>query len=66
MRSRPLPNHPILEELLRRTRNLPPMTPIQLREQRISWAYGNCALSNSSITREMVEKAHDEMYGKPE
>lgn len=27
------------------------------RAQRISWVYGNLALNNPSITREMVEKA---------
>lgn len=37
------------------------MTPEQKRElhrqQRISWVYGNLALDNPNITREMVEKA---------
>ncbi|MCA1831248.1 MAG: hypothetical protein LC750_00610 [Actinobacteria bacterium] len=60
---KPLPRHPELEALLAR---LPPMTPTQLRAQRISWAYGNCAIENPLITREMVERIHDEMYGKPE
>lgn len=30
------------------------------RQQRISWVYGNLALSNPSITREMVEKAAED------
>jgi hypothetical protein len=30
------------------------------RQQRISWVYGNLALSNPSITREMVEEAAEE------
>lgn len=61
---KPLPPHPELEALLKATRDLPPMTPAQLRAQRVSFAYGNC--DNPSITREMVERIHDEMYGKPE
>jgi len=40
------------------------MTPEQKKEmhrqQRISWVYGNLALSNPSITREMVEKAAED------
>lgn len=28
-----------------------------LRQQRISWVYGNLSLDNPSITREMVEEA---------
>jgi len=28
-----------------------------LRAQRISWVYGNLAISNPNITREMVEQA---------
>ena len=47
-------------ELLEAVRKLPdrPVT----REQRISWVYGNCALSNPDITREMCEKIVDEKY----
>ena len=30
------------------------------RLQRISWVYGNLAIDNPSITREMVEKAAEE------
>lgn len=63
---KPLPHHPELEALLAKAKTLPPMTPTQLRAQRISWTYGNCSLDNPSITREMVERIHDEMYGKPE
>jgi hypothetical protein len=63
MISKPLPPNPRLAALLEAARNAPPMTASELREQRISWAYGNCALANPSITREMVERIHDEMYG---
>lgn len=66
LRIKPLPRNPNLAALLKAACNLPPMTPVQRRAQRISWAYGNCALDNSSITREMVERAYDEMYGNPE
>ncbi len=39
------------------------MTPEQEREQRISWAYGNCAIENPLVTREMVEATDKEMNG---
>lgn len=63
--SKPIPMDPKLEHLLRAALVTSPMTPAQLREQRISFVYGNCAIDNRSITREMVERIHDEMYGKP-
>ena len=63
MRSKPIPMNPVLKRLLAESRNRPPMTPAQLREQRISYAYGNCAIDNPRITREMVERIHDEIYG---
>lgn len=66
MMSKPIPTSPELARLLEWAAKQPPMTPAQLRAQRISWAYGNCAMENPRITREMVEKLHDEMYGKPE
>jgi hypothetical protein len=36
------------------------LTPEMEREQKISWVYGNCKLSNPDITMEMVERAVDE------
>lgn len=63
---KPPPPRPELERLLEWMRLAPPMTTAELRAQRVSWAYGNCAIENPNITREMVERAHDEMYGKPE
>lgn len=63
--SKPIPPNPELERLLKWAAQQPPMTPAQLRAQRISWAYGNCAIENPRITREMIERIHDEMYGKP-
>lgn len=62
---KPLPPHPELERLLAWAKEQPPMTAAELREQRISWTYGNIALSNPRVTREMVERIHDEMYGTP-
>lgn len=37
------------------------MTPAERRAQRISFAYGNIALSNADVTREMVEQAAEEL-----
>jgi hypothetical protein len=48
------------EKLLEAVRKLPPMTPAQEREQRISWTYGNISMHNPAVTREMCEKAVDE------
>ena len=36
---KPIPMKPELRALLDAAKDLPPMTPAQLREQRISWAY---------------------------
>lgn len=64
-RIKPPPSRPELARLLEQSRDAPPMTLAQLREQRISFAYGNGSISNPRITREMVEQIHDEIYGKP-
>lgn len=47
---------PDIDDLIERARNIL-MTPEQEREQRISFVYGNCAIENPRITREMVEDA---------
>ena len=52
-----------LEELLARARTLPPMTPAQLRAQRISFAYGQLMDCAPHVTKEEVERIHDQMYG---
>jgi hypothetical protein len=36
-----------LEVLLERVRALPPMTPAEVQEQRLSWAYGQLACSTN-------------------
>jgi hypothetical protein len=45
-----------LEELIIRARRIT-MTTAQLREQRLSFAYGNTHIENERITREMVAEA---------
>lgn len=42
-----------LQELVDRARKIE-MTPDQLRQQRLSFAYGNTHIENDRITREMV------------
>ena len=60
--SKPTPARPDLDELVRRSieafNALPPEERRRHRHaQRISWVYGNVALSNPDVTREMVEEA---------
>ena len=38
------------------------MTAQQIRAQRISWAYGQMM---GKVSRESVERIHDEQYGSP-
>jgi hypothetical protein len=45
-----------LEELVIRARRIT-MTTAQLREQRLSFAYGNTHIENERITKEMVAQA---------
>lgn len=40
------------------------MSAEEIKQQKISFAYGNCKLSNDNITREIVEKAYEDLYGK--
>lgn len=53
-----------LAKLIEQSRQLGLMTSEEQREQRISWVYGNCKLSNPDVTREMVENAVD-AYSNP-
>jgi hypothetical protein len=39
------------------------MTPEEIREQAISFAYGNGHIEDSRITREDIARAVDEIYG---
>lgn len=60
MRMKPVKFDPELEAALEKAR-AHVMTPEERRAQRISFAYGNAALDNPSVTREMVEKAAEEL-----
>lgn len=48
------------QKLLEQARRIK-ITPEMAREHKISFVYGNLAIENPSITREMVEKVLDEM-----
>lgn len=52
---------PSLDEFLKAIRRWQP-TVAQRRDQRVSFAYGNCHLDNENVTREMVEKADRRLH----
>jgi hypothetical protein len=52
----PAPEHPELDELLVATKNIP-VTDEQLREQRVSFAYGNAPVDAELITKDSVRNA---------
>jgi len=54
---------PPIEELLKTARAAPPMTPAQIQEQRISFAYGNAAFDNEAVTKDMVRDADYAIHG---
>ena len=49
-----------LESLIARAQKVK-MTDSQLREQRLSFVYGNTHIENELITREMVEEADEKV-----
>lgn len=51
-----------LNRLIAAARACEPMTPAEVREQRISFAYGQLVDSQPDITRESVAIMHDEMF----
>jgi hypothetical protein len=53
-----------LDRLIELAKNRGPVTAQELGEQRISFAYGNLAIDNPRITREMVIAEHDRTYGR--
>ncbi|MEO0498434.1 MAG: hypothetical protein AAF141_13875 [Pseudomonadota bacterium] len=59
---KPIEPDPELDALLKKVKDLPPMTPAQKRLQRISFAYGNLP-EESNRTKEDVARIHDETYG---
>ena len=61
-----LPVDPELERLLELARNASPMTPEEREAQRRSFAYGNCAIENPAVTREMVDEVADGLSIDPE
>lgn len=61
MRMKPGKPRPDLEELLRKSA-AHKLTPGEIWDQRISWAYGNLPDGNTT-TREQVEVRAIEMYG---
>ena len=60
MAMKPNPN---LEALLKAARNHK-MTPEELREQRISFAFGNAAIDDPTVTKEQVREADRRMRGE--
>jgi hypothetical protein len=52
-----------IQDLLEAAKNIV-MTPEEKEQQRRSFAYGNTAIENPRITREMVDRAADEI-GSP-
>lgn len=54
-----IPNHPELDKLIEQAKAAP-ATEAELREQRISFAYG-CAPKSSSITKATVRQAAEHM-----
>lgn len=63
MRLKPAPDRPDLTRLLINAAKVK-MTPAQIREQRISFVFGQL-MESPNVTREMVEAEHDRLYGKP-
>jgi hypothetical protein len=51
---------PTLDELIRWARGYE-MTPAEREAQRRSFAYGNCAIENPLVTRQMVDEVADRM-----
>ena len=63
MRFNPLPVNSELAALIQRCRGYV-MTRDEINEQRISFAYGNLAIEDDSVTKESVRKMAEEIYGK--
>ena len=64
---RPCPPRPELDALLKASieafeKLSPEEKKAHRRAQAISFVYGNLAIENDSITREMVERAYDERH----
>ena len=55
---------PELAELIERAR-LHKSTDAEMRAAAISFAFGNCAIENPLVTREMVEQEYDKLPALP-
>ena len=51
--------HKKWDDFMQQVQKLPPLTPEQEREHKISFVYGNINIENPLVTREMVEKLVD-------
>lgn len=66
-RSKPAPRRPSLEKLLQQTQNYV-MSPAEIREQRISFVYGQLMDCAPHVTKEQIADVldkHDAQYAKP-
>lgn len=62
MRFTPSKPHPELDRLLKEAASRP-MTPAEIWDQRVSWAYGQMMECAPEVTREQVEQRAVDMYG---
>lgn len=63
MTFKPMADNPVLRELLEKAK-LHVMTPAERAEQRVSWAYGQLAIEDPTVTKDSVRQAADEMEGR--
>jgi hypothetical protein len=42
------------------------MTPVELEQQRRSFAYGNANIENEAVTRDVIEEVAERMVREPE
>jgi hypothetical protein len=56
---------PTLKELIDWARGYE-MTEAEKREQRRSFAYGNCHIENENVTKEMVDEADERLHPRSE
>ena len=65
MRLPPRKPNPELDALIERARQMPPMTPAQIKEQRISFAYGQMMDCAPHLTKDDIRAIDDATYGVP-
>lgn len=64
MRMRLAPN-PELDALLARARGMPPMTPAEIQQQRISFVFGQMMDCAPHVTRQQIAASDEARYGTP-